>query len=189
MTLNTEVDWQSINSQHYPDYSNHRSRPQTPSILLTSPESDLVDADPPSPVEDFQTYAQFMIHMAKSLNPQIHHPSTEPADHLFDPISKDATTPVHISMLPSLFSTTQWSWTKPASSHTMSKRNDNLCRVHDPGALFLQKQPAPNSIFVEASQSRSRHQQTLMTPNKDSRRIDSMGKMALFISSVHHACC
>ena len=89
------------------------------SVLLISPESGLVDADPPSPAEDFQTYAQLMIRMAKSLDLQIHCPSTEWANHLYNPVSKDTATPVHISMLPSLLSTAQRSWTKPASSHNV----------------------------------------------------------------------
>ena len=114
--------------------------------------------------------------MAKSLSLQIHRPSTEPAKHLYEPKSKDTTTPVHILMLTSLLSTAQLSWTKPASFHTMSKRIDNLYRVYDPGALVLQKQPSSNSIFVKASQSRSQNRQTLIPPNKDSRRIDSMGR-------------
>ena len=137
--LDTKVDRQSVDSQNDPEYSNQRSRPQTPSILLTSPESDLADANLPSLAEDFQTYAQLMVHMAKFLDLQIHCPSTEPTDHLYDPISKSTTTPVHISMLLSLLSTAQQSWTKPASSHTMSKWVDNLYRIHDPRVLFLQK--------------------------------------------------
>ena len=102
------------------------SRPQTPSVLLMSPDSDLVGADLPSPAEDFQTYAQLMVRMAKSLDLQIHRPTTEPTDHLYDPISKDTTSPVHISMLPSLLSTARHSWRKPVSSHSMSKCSDNL---------------------------------------------------------------
>ena len=70
--LNTEINRQSINSRHDLDDSDHGSRLQTSSVLLTSPEAGILDTNPPSQAEDFQTYAQLMIHMAKSLDLQIH---------------------------------------------------------------------------------------------------------------------
>ena len=133
------VNRQSIDSQHDAELSDQGSRPQTPSVHLTLPDFNLVDTDLPSPVEDFQTCAQLMVHMAKSLNLQIYRTATEPADHLYNLISKDITTPIHISMLLSLLSTARRSWTKPASSHTVSKCIDNLYRVHEPDAIFLGK--------------------------------------------------
>ena len=72
-----------------PEYSDQDSRPQTLSILFTSPESDLADIYPPSPAEDFQIYTQLMVCMVKSLDLQIHRPTTELVDH----ISKDSTNP------------------------------------------------------------------------------------------------
>ena len=78
-------------------------------------------------------------------------------------------------MLPFLLSTAQRSWMKPVPSHPILKCIDKLYRVHDPRVFFLQKQPAMDSIFAETSQSPSRHRQSLISPNKDSRRIDSMG--------------
>ena len=124
--LNTNINRHTVDSRPDSEISDQRSRPQTPSVLFTSPESDLADVNPPFLAEDFQTYAQVMIHMAKSLDLQIHHPTTEPVNHLYDPISKDTTIPVHIFMLPSLLSTAQRCWTKPASSHSVVKRIDNL---------------------------------------------------------------
>ena len=74
-SLDTEVDQRSIDSRLDPEVSEHGSRPQTPSVLFTPPDSDLADVDPPSPAEDFQTYAQLMIRMIshsifKSITPQ-----------------------------------------------------------------------------------------------------------------------
>ena len=142
--LNIEVNCHSTNSRLEFKHSKQESRPQTLSILLTSPEPDLADADPPSPAEDFQTYEQLMVCMAKFLDFQIHRPTMEPVDHLYDPISKDTTTLVHISVLPSLLSTAQRNQLmKPASSHSMSKYIDNLYWVRDPGTFFSSEATSP----------------------------------------------
>ena len=84
-----------------------------------------------------------MIRMAKYLELQIHRPTTGAADHLYDPISKDTITPVHISILPSLLSTPRYSLTKPASSHLASKHIDNLYEAHDLGTVFYRNNQVP----------------------------------------------
>lgn len=80
----TEEDRQLEASLLEPD--NLGSLPEMPSVFITSPELDLVNQDLPLLAEDFQTYVQLVIQMAKSLVIKVHRPSIKPEDYLYDPI-------------------------------------------------------------------------------------------------------
>ena len=86
---------------------------------------------------------------------------------IYEDIDQESASPFHLSFIPSLFRVLKETWDKPFSTTQMSRRIENLYKIHGPDADFLIKHPPPNSVVVDVTQTRSCTRSTAMPSNKE----------------------
>ncbi|KAJ7344336.1 hypothetical protein JRQ81_000286, partial [Phrynocephalus forsythii] len=141
---------------------------KTPYFVTTS-DSDVEEHMPPSSSEPMRNYSNFILHMAKSIDLLFHHPKLCHTDHPHGKISSDNSTPVHLGVIPSFLSMAEESF--KISPQPVSRRIESLCE-----APFLSKHPHPNSVVVTASQGHLHTKQMPISPSKEGRKLDSLGR-------------
>ena len=87
---------------------------------LPTPPSDVGENHPPSPSEDFTSYSQLVMRMAKSLQLDIEEPPAQKKDLVFDDLNQDKTPPLSSSFIPAMLDLVKESWYKPPSTLQIS---------------------------------------------------------------------
>ena len=150
----------------------------------SSGESDMpgtgaTDSQPQSPLEDYTSYAQLILCMAKTLQLDVEI-SQQEKDLVFHDMVQDKTPPPSLSLIPALLDLVKTSWDKSSLTPQIPQKIECHYKTHGSDSDFLVKHPVPNSIMVEATQYKS-HSRSSTTPvNRAGRKIDSLGKKVLF---------
>ena len=81
-----------------------------------------------------------------------------------------------LSFVPELLDLIKEYWEHPANSTSMSRRTENLYRIHGTDTSFLLKHPAPNSLVIESSASKTPAKGHTTPSNKEGRKLEVLGR-------------
>ena len=101
------------------------------------PDSDVADANPPSPSEDFYFYSQLILCIAKATDLDVQQVIPNEPDKVYEDINQDQTPPLHMGFIPSLLKLIKESWSKPSTIPQISRCIENLYRTHEDNTTFL----------------------------------------------------
>ncbi|XP_078243361.1 uncharacterized protein LOC144587247 [Pogona vitticeps] len=97
---------------------------------------------PSSPSEDFSSYTQMVGRMAQALKLAIEQSPRREENLIFGDIEAERTHPVSLSFIPELMDLIKEFWDHPANATSISKRTENLYRIHDnPNLSGVQSTP------------------------------------------------
>ena len=116
-------------------------------------ESDTGNPHPSSPSEDFSSYSQMVTRMASVLKMQRQLPSPPTVDPIFGDIDRESSQPLSLNYISQLFTLIMDACSQPATPLSVSRRTENMYRIHEDEVNFLSKHSAPNSVIVHANAS------------------------------------
>ena len=93
--------------------------------------------------------------------------------------------PLSMSFNPSLLELAKQTWMKPFSIPQMSHKVENFYRTHRDATAFLFKHLQPNSLIVDATQTRTCNRSSTTPNNKESRKLDIAGHRAYSLASFN----
>ena len=151
---------------------------------LPTPHSEVAKINLPCPSKDYTAYSHLIRRIVKVMDLAVDQPVVEEVDKVYKDITKDQPPPLCIAFISSLLKLAKEPWEKPFTSYQIPRRVENLDKRHSSGTEFLSKHPLPNSFVVDATQNRARKQSTSTPNNKESWKLDILGR---WIYSLGHA--
>ncbi|KAJ7345369.1 hypothetical protein JRQ81_001319 [Phrynocephalus forsythii] len=153
------------------------------------PKTDILGSQPPSLTEDMKLYSQTIHKIASVMELQVQQDQTADSCRFFGHLNRRQTPPLRLAFIPSLLDRIKEAWNKPSSAPLMSCRVDNMYRTHGNGTSFLDRHPLPNSLVVDATQTRTRGRSALTPSNKEGWKLDIIGRRhySLASFSLHSA--
>ncbi|KAJ7332169.1 hypothetical protein JRQ81_014349 [Phrynocephalus forsythii] len=145
--------------------------------------SDAADASTSSLLQDHRQYSQMVQRIDKVMDLQVLQPDEEDSCRFFGHLDKNRTTPLRLAFIPSLLNKARAAWNKPSSTPLMPRRVDNLYRTHGDDTACLSRHPLPNSVIVNATQNRNRSSSMSAPSNKESRKLDMIGRCHYSLAS------
>ncbi|XP_078242567.1 uncharacterized protein LOC144587084 [Pogona vitticeps] len=131
---------------------------------------------PSSPSEDFSSYTQMVARMAQALKLAVEQSPRREENLIFGDIEAERTHPVSLSFIPELMDLIKEFWEHPANATTISKRTENLYRIHGENTSFLLMHPAPNSLIVESSSTKTPAKGHPTPTNKEGRKLEILAR-------------
>ncbi|XP_078233615.1 uncharacterized protein LOC144583550 [Pogona vitticeps] len=131
---------------------------------------------PSSPSEDFSSYTQMVGRMAQALKLAIEQSPRREENLIFGDIEAERTHPVSLSFIPELMDLIKEFWDHPANATSISKRTENLYRIHGDNTSFLVMHPAPNSLIVESSSTKTPAKGHPTPTNKEGRKLEILAR-------------
>ena len=115
----------------------------------------------------------------------VQQPSQSQSDKVYEDINTQQCLPFSMSFIPFLLELAKQIWTKPSSIPQMSCKVENFYRTHGDATAFLFKHPPPNSLIVDATQTRVRNRSSTTPSNKEGRKLDIAGCRGYSLASFN----
>ena len=95
--------------------------------------------------------------------------------HPFRP-GQEKAPPLSLAFISALMELIKESWNQLSTSLPVARRTENLYRTHGDDTNFLIKHPAPNSIIVQSSSSKSSGKSHVTPTNREGRKLYVLGR-------------